>query len=65
VSDLDLGVDITERINLSVSVSNLFNEKPNLLPDALLAAYQTYSYTNNGPVSAAGRFTSATLRYNW
>jgi iron complex outermembrane recepter protein len=65
LTDIDIGVDVTERLNLAVSVNNVFEEKPARLPEPLLAPYQLYSYTNNGPVSAAGGFYSASFTYRW
>jgi iron complex outermembrane receptor protein len=64
-TDLDFNVDVTPALNIAVTANNVFEKKPALLPAPLLAAYQTYSYTNNGPLSAAGGFYSATVTYRW
>jgi iron complex outermembrane receptor protein len=65
LTDLDIGYDVTDQVNVSLSVNNLFDKKPPKVPSPGLAAYQTYSYTNNGPVGVAGGFYAATIRYAW
>jgi iron complex outermembrane receptor protein len=65
LTDLDIGYDVTDAVNVSLSVNNLFDKKPPKVPAPGLAAYQTYSYTNNGPVGVAGGFYAATIRYKW
>jgi iron complex outermembrane receptor protein len=65
VTDLDIGVDVTDRLTLSGQINNLFSVKPSKLPAPLLSAWQTYSYANNGPISAAGGFWSVTARYRF
>jgi iron complex outermembrane receptor protein len=65
LTDLDIGYDVTDAVNVSLSVNNLFDKKPPKVPSPGLAAYQTYSYTNNGPVGVAGGFYAATIRYKW
>ncbi|MBO9710312.1 MAG: TonB-dependent receptor [Caulobacter sp.] len=65
LTDLDIGYDLTDAVNVSLSVNNLFDKKPPKIPAPGLAAYQTYSYTNNGPVGVAGGFYAATIRYKW
>lgn len=65
VTDLDISLNVTKRISVTGSINNLFSAKPSKLPAPLLAAYQTYSYANNGPISAAGGFWSGTVRYRF
>jgi iron complex outermembrane receptor protein len=65
LTDLDIGYDVTDAVNVSLSVNNLFDKKPPKVPAPGLTAYQAYSYTNNGPVGVAGGFYAATIRYKW
>jgi len=65
LTDLDIGYDVTDAVNVSLSVNNLFDKKPPKVPTPGLSAYQAYSYTNNGPVGVAGGFYAATIRYKW
>jgi iron complex outermembrane receptor protein len=65
LSDLDIGFDVTEQINVAISANNLFDKKPPKVPSPSLAAYQSYSYTNNGPVGVTGGFYAASIRYKW
>jgi iron complex outermembrane receptor protein len=65
VTDLDISYDVTPRLTLSAQINNLFDVKPSKLPTPLLAAYQAYSYTNNGPISAAGGFWAVSARYRF
>ncbi len=64
-TDLNISYDFTDQIGITLSATNLFETKPDLLPTPLLAAQQLYQYTNNGPIGAEGGFYSATLRYSW
>ncbi len=65
--DLEAGYQISPQLKFNLNVSNLLDEEPPLLPEgsSALWPFQTYSYVNNGPVSAAGGFYSATLTYSW
>lgn len=65
VTDLSVGYDFDDNLNLTLSASNLFNEKPNKLPRELLLPFQSAAYVNNGPITGAGGFYSATLSYRW
>jgi iron complex outermembrane recepter protein len=65
VADVDVDVDITSRLSAGLSVTNLFDVKPNKLPQVLVQTNQYYAYATNGPLSADGGFAAATLRYRW
>lgn len=65
VTDLDVNFAFSEKFRVGLAVNNLFGTKPSKLPAPLLAAHQEYSYTNNGPISAAGTFYSLNAEYRW
>lgn len=64
-TDLNISYDFSDQIGITLSGTNIFETKPDLLPTPLLAAQQLYQYINNGPIGAEGGFYSATLRYKW
>jgi iron complex outermembrane receptor protein len=65
VTDVKLSYDFTKAWSLSLNVNNLFDAYPTKIPQPFLSAYQSASYSNFGPVGAAGGFYSATVSYKF
>jgi len=65
LTDLDIGFDLSDHLRASLNGLNIFNAKPDKLPQPLVQAGQYYAYPVNGPVSADGGFYSASLVYRW
>ena len=65
VTDFGIGYDLNEHIGLEVNANNLFNARPSKTPTPLLAANQTASYNNFGPVGSGGGFYSAKVTYKF
>ncbi|MGC4029309.1 MAG: TonB-dependent receptor [Steroidobacteraceae bacterium] len=65
ITDLDGGYQYNPHLRFSLAATNVFGTKPSKLPAVLLSPSQSYAYTNNGPIGAAGAFYSATVEYKW
>jgi iron complex outermembrane recepter protein len=65
VTDLAVDFDASERLRFSLGANNLFDVKSTKLPEALLAARQTYAYASNGPISDTGGSYSLTASYSF
>ena len=65
VTDLALTYKFSKAWSASLNVNNLFDAYPTKIPQPFLSAYQSASYSNFGPVGAAGGFYSATVSYKF
>ncbi len=65
ITDLEVSYAFSQKLRLTLTANNLFDRKPRQAPEPLLNPFQTYSYVNNGPVTAAGGFCAATLRWDF
>ena len=64
-TDIDVTFQATEHVRITASGNNIFDARPTKTPTPLLAANQSASYQNFGPVGAQGGFWSVKLAYSY
>ena len=65
LTDLEFDFNVNDNWGVSFAASNLFDEKPDTLPQPLVPTNQYYVYAHNGPLTGDGGFYSATFRYRF
>ncbi|MFT9332408.1 MAG: TonB-dependent receptor [Acetobacter persici] len=59
VTDLNIGYDVTKRVNVTVGANNLLNQYPSKIPKSAIPAYNsqfTGLYDNSGPLGVLGGY---------
>jgi len=65
ITDLAIDFNATDQLRFSLGGNNIFDVKSTKLPQALLAARQSYAYASNGPISDTGGSYSFAVSYSF
>lgn len=65
LTDLGVTYSFNDRLQASLMINNLFDERVRKVPEPLISTFRTWAYATGAPIDGTGGFYSAAIEWNW